>query len=402
MLPKNFRMAPISALLAVGAAAQYVGQGGDGNPHNWDRRRRCDHSQYSPTCGPCEGYGGIPYGDENDERVPAAPAAFPPPPRARRPAPRRRITLTSCEVVANKSDVDPATLAAPVWGRSWVSGTYFEVLIGPKLDPFCFSVIPSNSSEGGLCYRADYGSQWYDMTVDGPHALKYDLNSQTSVGNITSTVLHQQTNFWITNHFPWYASGLHQCVCTKVREGGATSDNFYYPIQYNWTDNLFYVGRERVGVEYTGTTQVLDHWAFGPHHVWTRPENGSMIRMWQPYNGLQIFPAGTDPAETPPGAFDDIPPQLCKGGWPTSGGAAFRVHCDDDGYYSNASASLAASRGVEAAFRAALADRNATALSDAELGRAAGMPGAAYRGADFGAMSATLNGHLARAEAATC
>ena len=127
-----------------------------------------------------------------------------------------------------------------------------------------------------------------------------------------------------------------------------------------------------------------------------------MIRMWQPYNGLQIFPAGTDPAETPPGAFDDIPPQLCKGGWPTSGGAAFRVHCDDDGYYSNASASLAASRGVEAAFRAALADRNATALSDAELGRAAGMPGAAYRGADFGAMSATLNGHLARAEAATC
>ena len=257
MLPKNFRMAPISALLAVGAAAQYVGQGGDGNPHNWDRRRRCDHSQYSPTCGPCEGYGGIPYGDENDERVPAAPAAFPPPPRARRPAPRRRITLTSCEVVANKSDVDPATLAAPVWGRSWVSGTYFEVLIGPKLDPFCFSVIPSNSSEGGLCYRADYGSQWYDMTVDGPHALKYDLNSQTSVGNITSTVLHQQTNFWITNHFPWYASGRHQCVCTKVREGGATSDNFYYPIQYNWTDNLFYVGRERVGVEYTGTTQVL-------------------------------------------------------------------------------------------------------------------------------------------------
>lgn len=45
MLPKNFRMAPIFALLAVGAAAQYVGQGGDGNPHNWDRRRRCDHSQ---------------------------------------------------------------------------------------------------------------------------------------------------------------------------------------------------------------------------------------------------------------------------------------------------------------------------------------------------------------------
>ena len=36
----------------------------------------------------------------------------------------------------------------------------------------------------------------------------------------------------------------------------------------------------------------MDHWAFGPHHLWSEPANGAMIRMWQPFNGLQVYPSG--------------------------------------------------------------------------------------------------------------
>ena len=32
----------------------------------------------------------------------------------------------------------------------------------------------------------------------------------------------------------------------------------------------------------------LDHWAYGPHHLWSYPENGQILRMWQPFNGLQV------------------------------------------------------------------------------------------------------------------
>ena len=94
------------AILVAGAHAQ-----SDGNPHNWDRSRRCDHTDYDPPCGTCEGFGGIPTGDDNDA-----------------------ITLTSCEVVANATDVDAATLIKPVWRQKWHVDPYFEVLIGKKVN----------------------------------------------------------------------------------------------------------------------------------------------------------------------------------------------------------------------------------------------------------------------------
>jgi len=58
-----------------------------------------------------------------------------------------------------------------------------------------------------------------------------------------------------------------------------------YPVAFNWVDQLAYVGRERVGVEYTGEVRVMDHWAFGPHHAWADPSTGATIRMYQPFNG---------------------------------------------------------------------------------------------------------------------
>ncbi len=79
---------------------------------------------YTPACGVCEGTGGIPFGDENDQ-----------------------ITLTTCKYIANASEIDPASLKRPVWGKSFTTQSW-EVLIGKKNDPFCFQAFPSNSSEG--------------------------------------------------------------------------------------------------------------------------------------------------------------------------------------------------------------------------------------------------------------
>jgi hypothetical protein len=133
--------------------------------------------------------------------------------------------------------------------RRWQVDPYFEVLIGKKTDPFCFSVIPSNDSVGELCYRADYGQQYYDVGGDSG-ALRFDLNSKTVVGNITSKIIHKDTNFWIVNKFPWYAAGVHQCICSQVREGGASGNKLMYPVNPNWTEQMFYIGREKIGIEY--------------------------------------------------------------------------------------------------------------------------------------------------------
>jgi hypothetical protein len=92
----------------------------DGNPHAWDRRRRCDHDSYTPQCGACEGFGGIPYGDKNEE-----------------------IYLTTCEP-ANSTSIP----VKPKWGPVFTVNYYNEVLIGHKTDPFCFNAFPSNDSRG--------------------------------------------------------------------------------------------------------------------------------------------------------------------------------------------------------------------------------------------------------------
>jgi hypothetical protein len=318
----------------------------DGNPHDWDRLRRCDHIDYEPKCGACEGIGGIPHGDKNEE-----------------------IDLTSCEIVATPDQIDPSTLVKPVWGSQFTVDKYYEILIGPKTDPFCFNSFPSNTSAGPLCYRVDSGKQVYDGKT-----LFLDLDVETPFGTVKSNVIHQGKNLWIVNQFPWYALGVHQCICSTVTEGGAGGTGLY-PINYNWTDQMLFVGREKIGVEYIGPEKLhveeLNHWAFGPHHVWST-DNGEIRRMWQPYNGLEVFPEGTNNKKIDPTVFDDIPPAVCK-----KGGATFRLKCDDDGH---------TTKGVTPEPKLAAKD-----LSRARQRT----PGPDFRGDSFDAMSKTLNRFLA-------
>merc|ERR1719506_1844223 len=93
--------------------------------------------------------------------------------------------------------------------------------------------------------------------------------------------------------------------------------------------------------------------------------------MWQPYNGLQVFPNGTMSELTPDPSLFEGPPELCK-----KGGATFRIKCDDDGF-----------------------PTGETSVPEVELGRDAEraeqiVPSDAYRGDSFGEMSEVLNGWI--------
>jgi len=344
------------------AVSQFIGQGADGNPHNWDRTRRCDHIDYTPVCGGCEGIGGIPTGDENSE-----------------------IKLTTCSLVANASSIDPKTLIHPVWTAKWFVKGYQEIIIGAHRDPFCFQVFPGNTSAGKLCYRHDSGTQSYDMAggEKGPHTLFEDLTLDTKVGPVGSKVIHQGQSFWVVNHFPWYAAGIHQCICTEAHEGANPKLPGVYPVQYNWTQQMFFIAREKIGVEYGIGEMILDHWAFGPHHVWSVPETGKALRMWQPFNGLQVFPNGTDSVEgLDPKTFDDIPPALCK----KEGGALFRIKCTDDGLPQNSTT------------KKAHLEKLAKMPKDTDTNMARAkqvVPRNEFKGTSFSNMSLTLNKYLA-------
>ena len=297
-------------VLAAAVNAQ-LGQGADGNPHAWDRQRRCDQSDYSPKCGVCEGYGGIPFGDDNNQ-----------------------ITLSTCQIVATADQIDATTLKRPVWAKSFQSRSW-EVLVGAKTDALCFQAFPSNTSAGPLCYRPQTGVQYYDFKNQTPGILREDIEIKTAVGNVTTTLVHQGYNFWIVNRFPWWALGVKQCICTQASAGGSKTSPPIGPIKPDWTKVLKYVGREIIKVEYDQGifelmigSQVLDHWAFSAHHVWSVPESGRILRMWQPFNGLQVFPHGTDESKIDPKAFEGIiPPPECKN-W----GSLIRIGCDNDGF----------------------------------------------------------------------
>jgi len=363
MATNRLRVALVLACVIATASAQYVGQGADGNPHNWDRNRRCDHTDYTPVCQACEGFGGIATGDENDQ-----------------------IKLTTCSVVANASSIDPKTLIKPLWTDKWVANDYNEIIIGAVRDPFCFQVFPGNTSEGKLCYRHDSGSQSYDMEggESGPHTLYEDLVLDSKVGQVESKIIHQGQNFWVVNHFPWYALGIHQCICTEAHQGADPTQPGVYPVQYNWTQQMFYIGRELIDVEYGVGKMTLDHWAFGPHHVWSVPETGEAMRMWQPFNGLQIFQNGTSSLEGfDAKVFDDIPPALCK----KEGGAAFRIKCTDDGLPQN--------KTTLEATKKQLNEMPKDTSTEKDIARAHQVvPGPEYKGVTFKNMSLTLNKYL--------
>ena len=92
----------------------------------------------------------------------------------------------------------------------------------------------------------------------------------------------------------------------------STSTNYYTPQEVQlWSDmkektalvekanqagNSLGLSENVTSTIYRQDVDYGDEVAFGPHHVWTDPTTGLMVRMWQPFNGLEVF---TPKAEKP-------------------------------------------------------------------------------------------------------
>jgi len=291
----------------------------DGNPKGWDRKRRCDQDQM-PRCNLCEGIGGRAWSDVNED-----------------------IDMTPCEVVAVPSKVNMSTVAPPLYPKKFTvkrkdgkQGGYSDTLIGWKTDPFCFGFFPQNDSIKELCYRSeDAYVKYYDINREAARTdYTIKLNGAFGVfSNTSAMILQVQEQMWIVNHL-WFVD---QCICANPSGNHCTNP----PCKsYVWHWDTFktaqYLGRERIGAEWiqnhgTGKSSKmmeLDHFIMWSHHVWTDPVSRRPVRMWKPFNGLQVYDpeAWTDDIADP--SVFDSPPAKCK-----KGGAAIRINCDDNGNY---------------------------------------------------------------------
>jgi len=342
----------------------------DGNPHCWDRLRRCDGPNahpdggpgYSPSCGACEGIGGDAWGDKNAQiHVPKC-TALPPP---------------------GKNDTQPVQ---PGWAMMGKNGKFTIdndrfTMIGKKTDPFCFSFFPSNNSVGNQCYRRQTGKFQVDMSKE-EKSVRYDLNMHipwpsdkfSLFGNISTTIFHHGPDMWIVNDL--YGL-LKQCVCVQPLSSdghGGHNPTPVYPVMHNWTNHLNYLSRERLEIEYGVGEMDVDHWVFGPHHAWTPVGSDQIVRMWQPYNGFEVFePGSIKPGVITESDFENmVPPPLCK-----KGGALMRITCTDDGYPSSDPHS------AETPAEASDLRRSRTKV-----------PRSSHKGSSFQHMAETLNGFV--------
>lgn len=48
------------------------------------------------------------------------------------------------------------------------------------------------------------------------------------------------------------------------------------------------LGREELNIEYGIGKTIVDHWQFGPHHIWKDVNTGRIIRQWQSVNALYV------------------------------------------------------------------------------------------------------------------
>ncbi len=127
---------------------------------------------------------------------------------------------------------------------------------------------------------------------------------------------------WILNE---YYSFFKQCICI---DAGRRFNITIYPVNPKFLkDDSRYIGREKLGIEFLWEERVVDHWVKGPHHVWVDVLSGKIIRMWQPWNGLEIFDPEKWVSAVDQSVFA-VPPKDC-----TKDGLFFRVGCDDDGHY---------------------------------------------------------------------
>jgi hypothetical protein len=118
-----------------------------------------------------------------------------------------------------------------------------------------------------------------------------------------------------------------QCICTNP---GATFGIKIFPLNFDFmnpaTHPVRFIGREQMFIEYVEKEMIVDHWTQGPHHIWIDVDTRRILRMWQPWNGLEIWhPDGWDFSDN--SAEFEAPPHYCTPKW-----NKFTIKCDKNGY----------------------------------------------------------------------
>jgi hypothetical protein len=310
----------------------------DGNPKGWDRTRRCDQNYVDEKgnrgCQPCEGIGGQAFGDKNEE-----------------------INIPSCKVVAHAKS-EKFLLPKPVKPiypkkftvKSDKSGGYGELdtLIGWQLptDTACLAFFPQNdSSSYPLCYRDQSANlKVYDIeNARGYFEYQIGPNEKLNLTNTTTHILHNSWQMWVMNWIPFNPDApTAQCVCTNPSGQHCTDPPCYsYIFNYDTFESAEFVGRERIGVEWiedagageSAKEMELDHWNLLPHHVWTDPRSGKIVRAWQPFNGLQVYNPDSWSYEIEDESVFEYPPAMCKAPPAGQNETVWRINCDDDGNF---------------------------------------------------------------------
>ena len=153
-----------------------------------------------------------------------------------------------------------------------------------------------------------------------------ELNVKQFPANITSEITHVEENMWIVNNL---GLGVHQCICTAP--GGSFDPPIpIYPLNYDFmnpeTHDSRFIGRENLFIEFIEKTMEVDHWTQGPHHIWIDTSTRRIVRMWQPWNGLEVW----DPEEWEFSVEEGViitPPDDCMPSW-----HRWTIKCGDDGY----------------------------------------------------------------------
>ena len=70
------------------------------------------------------------------------------------------------------------------------------------------------------------------------------------------------------------------CPCINVSTG---------IVAPRWAADAQYIGREKLQVEYLWRNYTVDHFVKGPHHAFVDVNTSRIVRLWQPFNGLEVF-----------------------------------------------------------------------------------------------------------------
>jgi len=224
----------------------------------YDRTKRCDWD-FEPFCKPCEGRGGLLWGNGEGQ-----------------------INYMPCEPVATPDQVPVANRTSPLWPKDFTVDEYAMLTLPNGIcdrDCPCTKIAFKNSTYTLRFTTTPEGPIYHTTGHTGPSGPVPIPGSSWALPN---------GNFYTTVDIFGHPA---DCVCLGpvCPIGGCGNDTIVGPLRYNFNDHALFIGREKIQPEFLNVEIVADHWVSGPHHFWMNVATGEMVREWQPFNGLNIY-----------------------------------------------------------------------------------------------------------------